>query len=71
MDQDDAQIFAGGATPEARKILQMYALMDQAMKSKGDRLPHKSSRRGQAADRLKVLIQELVAENMDNRLVPQ
>jgi hypothetical protein len=67
MEPDESQTFAGGATPEARKILQMYALMDQAMTSKGGRLPHKSSRRGQAADRLKVMIQELVAENLDNR----
>lgn len=56
MEQDESQTFAGGATPEARKILQMYSLMDQAMTSKGGRLPHKSSRKGQAADRLKVMI---------------
>ena len=47
------------------KILQMYALIDEAMKLKGGRKHNKFSKRVQAADKLKIFIQELVSENID------
>ena len=50
--------------PQA-KILQMYTLLDEVMKSKGSLRHHKSSKRAQAADKLKLMFQEIVAENLD------
>ncbi len=47
----------------------MYSLIDQTMRKKGGKLPPKNSKRTQAADRLKMMIQELMAENLDMRAI--
>jgi hypothetical protein len=50
--------------PQA-KIFQMYSLLDEVMPIKAKK--HKKSKRVEAAEKLKLMIQELVAENLDLR----
>jgi hypothetical protein len=52
--------------PQA-KIFQMYSLLDEVMPKKPIAKKNKKSKRVEAAEKLKLMIQELVAENLDLR----
>ncbi len=52
--------------PQA-KIFQMYSLLDEVMPKKALAKKNKKSKRVEAAEKLKLMIQELVAENLDLR----
>jgi hypothetical protein len=49
------------------KIFQMYSLLDEVMPKKAIAKKNKKSKRVEAAEKLKLMIQELVAENLDLR----
>jgi hypothetical protein len=52
--------------PQA-KIFQMYSLLDKVMPKKAIAKKNQKSKRVEAAEKLKLMIQELVAENLDLR----
>jgi len=52
--------------PQA-KIFQMYSLLDEVMPKKALAKKNRKSKRLEAAEKLKLMIQELVAENLDLR----